>query len=156
MGGTGGGSTEKEENDKENNGDNDSVAKYQVVFSKTLLDTGSVVDITNALNTVDKTEATFVLDSVEKTDLEIVFGKTTRAISTEAYRLLERMDAYGRESRFLIYSDGKSVAIAFDEDEYKERVQEHIKDAGAYDYGTASKQAVNIIEKYCIKRKYRK
>ncbi len=50
---------------------------------------------------------------------EIVIGKTNRDISADAYRRLERMDFDPEEqTRYLTYSDGKSVAIAYDEDIY--------------------------------------
>lgn len=49
---------------------------------------------------------------------EIVIGRTDREISEKAYRALDRFEPDGMTSetkRFVIYSDGKSVAIAFDE-----------------------------------------
>ena len=42
---------------------------------------------------------------------------------------------------------------SFDESDYKNRVAEHLRDAVAYDNGTASEQAVNLIAKYCFKKK---
>lgn len=53
---------------------------------------------------------------------EIIFGRTERAVSVEAYRRLERMeredeDALEGNPRMLVYSDGSSVAIAYDESE---------------------------------------
>ena len=53
----------------------------------------------------------------EKMPHEIVIGKAGRAICSEAYTKLERMDKLSDEdTRFLIYSDGSSVCIAYDED----------------------------------------
>jgi len=47
---------------------------------------------------------------------EIVVGKSDRAISVTAYRLLERMDKEEEsEVRYLIYSNGTSIAIAYDD-----------------------------------------
>ena len=52
-------------------------------------------------------------------DHEIVIGKTTREVSEKAYRFLEIMEKDSEEDvGYVIYSDGKSVAIAFDEAEY--------------------------------------
>lgn len=53
-------------------------------------------------------------------DREIVFGKSERGVSVEAYRRLERMDLSDDDinagnPRVLIYSDGKSVAVAYEE-----------------------------------------
>ena len=57
--------------------------------------------------------------SAAEAEHEIVVGKTDREVSVEAYEQLERIDVRGAtESRFLIYSDGSSVAIAYDVDEY--------------------------------------
>ena len=43
--------------------------------------------------------------------------------------------------------------LNFDEEDYKNKVKKHLEDTGAYDNGTASEQAVDIIRKYCFKRK---
>jgi len=58
----------------------------------------------------------------EEQPREIVFGRTDRAVSVEAYRRLNRMDVtdeqlYDEDPRILIYSDGNSVAIAYDDSE---------------------------------------
>ncbi len=50
---------------------------------------------------------------------EIVIGETQRDISKLAYRYLERLDHEIGEVSYLIYSNGSSVAIAYDKDEYK-------------------------------------
>lgn len=39
---------------------------------------------------------------------------------------------------------------AFDAERYIEGVQEHLKDSGAYDDGTASEKAAKLIAKYCL------
>ncbi len=51
---------------------------------------------------------------------EIVIGETDREISKTAYRFLERLD-HEEEGNvgYLIYSDGSSIAIAFDKDRYQ-------------------------------------
>ena len=48
---------------------------------------------------------------------EIVIGKSDREISITAYRFLNRMDEVREETelRYLIYSDGNSVAFAYDD-----------------------------------------
>lgn len=57
-------------------------------------------------------------DSFEKADSEIVIGKTNRDISAVAYAELEKLDKEGRESGYLVYYDGASVALAYDTDKY--------------------------------------
>lgn len=57
-------------------------------------------------------------DSEQKTH-EIIVGKTSREISQKAYRFLTVMEKSSEEHvGYVIYSDGKSVAIAFDEAQY--------------------------------------
>ena len=54
-----------------------------------------------------------------QTEHEIIVGRTSREISQKAYRLLEIMSKESEEYvGYTIYSDGKSVAIAFDEAKY--------------------------------------
>ena len=58
-------------------------------------------------------------DSAEIAEHEIVIGETSRPISQKAYRLLDRMEHESESDvGYLIYSDGASVAIAYDEDIY--------------------------------------
>ena len=62
----------------------------------------------------------FITESDAKRDREIVFGKSEREISATAYRLLERIelsydDVVAGNPRVLIYSDGSSVAVAYEE-----------------------------------------
>ena len=79
------------------------------------------------------------------------------ATDIENYMQNERSFAYPIEKwPFDIADSNDSLVekiLAFNEDEYKARVKEHLEDAGAYDNGTASEQAVAIIKKYCIRGK---
>ena len=69
---------------------------------------------------------------------EIVIGSCERDISKKAYRLLERTERESEEFlRFLIYSDGFSVAIAFDE----EVLGTPFAEADAIDF---------FIKEYCV------
>lgn len=38
----------------------------------------------------------------------------------------------------------------FDQNDFKQKVEEHFKDAGAYDNGNASKYVADLVEKYCL------
>jgi len=56
-------------------------------------------------------------DTSEVGEHELVIGKVNRPISKTAYDRLERLELNeSGDLRFLIYSDGSSIAIAFDED----------------------------------------
>ena len=58
-----------------------------------------------------------VPDTAEVGEHELVIGKVNREISRTAYDRLERMEKNeAGDLRFLIYSDGSSIAIAFDAD----------------------------------------
>ncbi len=64
---------------------------------------------------------------------EIVIGRADREISRKAYELLSEIptDTDDDCPRYLIYSDGRSIAIAFD------RNSEHVAIKGAVDYFTS-------------------
>lgn len=57
-------------------------------------------------------------DSSEQSEHEIVIGRVDRPIAIEAYTELMKINAEDGKLRYLIYSDGSSVAIAFDDDDY--------------------------------------
>ncbi len=59
-------------------------------------------------------------DSSAPTSGEIIYGPTTRQLSKSAYKRLARLDSSENEELvgYVIYSDGRSVAIAFDEAVY--------------------------------------
>ena len=79
------------------------------------------------------------------------------ATDIDNYVQNERSFAYPFEKWPFPVADSNDVLVDkivnFDESDYNARVTEHLRDAGAYDNGTASEQAVNIIKKYCFKRK---
>ena len=63
--------------------------------------------------------AQFVTDSTKPAAHEIVVGKSTRPVSVEAYRLLDRIQQNNKHDyRMLLYSDGSSIAFAYDDDSY--------------------------------------
>ncbi len=72
-------------------------------------------------------------DSDQESTREIVFGKSEREVSKVAYKYLERLNREEGDISYLIYSDGSSVAIAFDED--------------IYGINAAATKAVDSIEK---------
>ncbi len=57
-------------------------------------------------------------DSEPEADHEIVVGMTNREISVTAYEKLSELDRGDEDVAYLIYSDGSSVAIAYEGDRY--------------------------------------
>ncbi len=57
-------------------------------------------------------------DSDPKAKHEIVIGKTSRQISVDAYKRLENLGEDSDYAQILVYSDGSSVALAFEESKY--------------------------------------
>lgn len=79
------------------------------------IDNSDIASVRNAyFKRVGKEIAVKSADT-EATAHEIVIGKTDREISTKAYRRLVLSKTDDQMVGFSIYSDGKSVAIAFDE-----------------------------------------
>ena len=71
---------------------------------------------------ISYTDVYVLTDKYEGFEHEIVIGKTTREISEEAYRLLEESELTPEQNekrynyaKYIIYSDGDSIAIAFEE-----------------------------------------
>ena len=98
-------------------------------------------------------------DSSAALDKEIVFGITSRPVSEEAYRLLDRLERNeDSEVGYVIYSDGSSIAIAFDDDPAglnsvaKIAMQVFINDclekfmSGSYSKGVVASSAFDLIE----------
>ena len=82
-----------------------------------------VVDIVNAVGKVTGSYPSVVKDNTAAGEHEIVIGMTDRAISKTAYEQLKSVDKESEyEVAYLIYSDGNSVAIAFESDEYGHNV----------------------------------
>ncbi len=96
-------------------GEEDTEVAYQVVFPYGSAYGETIFELTNELDAQEKTSATFVDDSFKASEREIVLGRADRAISDSAYKYLSRMDKEEDQIRILIYSDGTSVALAFDE-----------------------------------------
>ena len=111
-----------------------------------------------ALNSKKSTVLT-ATSSVAAAEHEIVLGHSEREISKTAYKLLDRMEAENEDYvGYCIYSDGKSVAIAYDDEIYGVSVAENeaIKvfvekylagDTLKMDKGTASIEKFDAIER---------
>ena len=69
-----------------------------------------------------------VTDSEAQGGHEIILGVTERELSSKAYRLLGRIEKSKSENTaYLIYSDGASVAVAFEEDYLSSALSESVK-----------------------------
>ncbi len=123
--------------DKNNSDTVDDNVIYSPYVSTTLV-LGKGIDETDvrAIRTTynEKTGQTIKLSlDTSSASHEIIIGKTNRELSAKAYNLLSKFKADG-EVGYVIYSDGKSVAIAFDEAVYgsdicfKEAVDAFISD----------------------------
>jgi len=77
------------------------------------------------------------------------------ATDVENYMKNERSFAYPIDKwPYSIANSNDSLVkniVAFDEKSFAENIKEHLIDCGAFDNGSASKQAVDIIKKYCFK-----
>ena len=85
-------------------------------FDSEHFDEAQVEDILNSFYNYDQFPRFVSLDR-DMQEHEIVFGNLGCEISDAAYSRLELMEKTGEDDgRFLIYSDGSSVAIAYDEE----------------------------------------
>lgn len=82
--------------------------------------TDSFYEFYYALGDLTGTTPELIGATDSRREREIIFGKSEREVSVEAYRRLERIDLSdedidAKNPRVLIYSDGKSVAVAYEE-----------------------------------------
>ncbi len=71
-------------------------------------------EIGEAIFEASGVSATVCSDSAGEREYEIVIGECNRAISKEAYSLLkDKIEKDERDSGYLIYSDGSSIALAY-------------------------------------------
>lgn len=113
--------------------------------------------IFNALKGVLNTPPAFYGASAEASDHEIIIGKCDRELSKQAYEALAKLakdsdDAVG----YVIYSDGNSIAIAYDEWEFhltaklaiEQLIAEYIKPELTLAAGVVASNSVVPIEYY--------
>ena len=99
-------------------------------------DSSTVEDIAGTIKAQTNAAVSLTNDSAPEAAHEIVIGKTNRAISSAAYRQLERLKDRSNSGEeeyvgYVIYSNGNSVAVAYDIDEY--------------DYNTAEELALDYL-----------
>ena len=112
----------------ENKGDQNIAAEENVIFSETVdaylvLADGIDPDVTYEIEEKYLINTNKLIGKNSPSDTakphEIVVGNTDRAVSKKAYTRLSRLEKLGEHDvGFVIYSDGASVAIAFDEDKF--------------------------------------
>ena len=121
--GNGGGGTDNAVTDDFIYSDNSALT---IVAPSGALTNDNYTKIAKAMSSIHSYELTD--GSAPEAEHEIVFGKSDRSVSKEAYRRLanlERAD-YGEEIYvgYVIYSDGSSVAVAYDEALYGLKIAE--------------------------------
>ena len=108
--------------DDENNITGDYIYKSDTQVSFVVNDTAFAQDIVmrlyNHLAAKLDNVPSFIKDASITGEHEIIFGESEHPAAVEAYRRLRRMEYESDEDiGYLIYSDGKNIAIAYDEDE---------------------------------------
>ena len=91
-------------------------AEFSIVYDVAGVDGDLITRIYDKLYDVTGELPTLKKHTSEISGREIVVGKNSREISEKAYNLLDRMERPAADYvRYLVYTDGTSVAIAFDE-----------------------------------------
>ena len=93
--------------------------KLGIVFNDTAVDQDLINAVYSAAVPALDSSPSFLNDGDTPRDNEIVIGRSSRAVSVEAYNRLERIrydDEWDSRDvlRYLVYSSGTSVAIAYD------------------------------------------
>ena len=113
--------------------------------------------LSGALDSVREGIVKFAPTDSEPHSHEIVLGNTEREISLIALERLARLDKENADDRsFLIYFDGKSVAIVYEDDEegitaslaVDHFINNYVKSTLVCNSGTVYSETVNILEDY--------
>lgn len=90
-----------------------------IVYDASVVSTNGLEELRSVLTEkLDGGQVSFVSPDV-KSSHEIVIGRSDRAITKTAYKYLERMDKEAENYvGYVIYTDGNSIAIAFDADKH--------------------------------------
>ena len=109
-----------------------------VVYDPDEVSDESITAVVDRLADITGMAPTLRNHTSEAAEHEIVIGKTSRSISERAYSLLERVETSGYDSaKYLIYSDGDSVAIVYESEFFSDKHAE--KDVVAY-----------FLDNYCV------
>ncbi len=95
-------------------------------------------------------------DTAAKAKREIMIGRCDRELSRQAYRMLEKMEKESDELSYLIYSNGSSVAIAYDDDyeiaelAVKKFISEYVdgRTSLVLNAGYEYRETINVFEYY--------
>ena len=113
--GIGPGQTETPGDEVENLIYNSSSALYFILGEGA--DEGMALNLQSVIDGTRGKLSDFASAASEPHDHEIVIGNTDRAVTKRALERLDRLEKEEGDLAYLIYSDGASVAIVFDEDE---------------------------------------
>ena len=126
SGGSDTGSTSPDSGDEGNGGSADTLptgyiyengSELKIVFSDSRLFELATA-LKDRITNYSTATVTLVSDTEEKYEHEIILGVTDRPLSGKAYRRLSRMYKSEGNTAYTLYSDGSSVAVAFDDDFY--------------------------------------
>ncbi len=73
-----------------------------------------------AITQLNSPYTTYASSAAAKDDHEVVFGKCDRLVSQKAYEELAKISVGENEHAYLIYSDGSSVCLAYDDGDRRE------------------------------------
>ena len=100
-------------------------SNLNIVYNGDHMTNGDVSDIYYALCDMLDKYPTLANDKTPEAEHEIVIGPSKRAVSKEAYRKLENLERENSDYHgYVIYSNGNSVAIAYDEDMFDLKMAE--------------------------------
>jgi len=117
-----------------------------LVYNGDHLTHAGVSEIYYAISNLIENPPMLVNDSSAVGEHEIVIGKSERPVSKEAYRRLSQLERESSDYHgYLIYSDGNSVAIAYDEDIFELHMAQ--EDALEYFMDTYLSESVLRIKK---------
>lgn len=116
-------------------------------------------DVINIVNSIDKKKSVssqYASPTSEAHKHEIVIGNTDREISKTAVSRLQRLEKETGDISYLIYSDGSSVAIVYDEEDndvaqkwaLEYFAENFVRDTLTLSSGVVTSRSFDVIEEY--------
>ena len=125
SGSQGGGTNDGGNSDNGNSGSGrEERIAYSIIVGEGYSGSGAS-ELLGSLNEMKNATAQISPDSEPEGERELVIGDTCRDITARAKSYFERLEKEGEhQARYVVYSDGQSVAIAFEEDYFGLQVAE--------------------------------
>ncbi len=127
--------------------------EYTLVATKELLELTAVIDSHKDPSAITK----YTDDRTEPNKHELIIGESSRELTKTAMRRLDRLDKNtDTDVRFVIYSDGYSLAVVFDKDEENIGIKaaiEHLSELCDTDKliakaGVVAEECIDVYEYY--------